>query len=220
MTSRFLIYALVDPRYQTVRYIGLSSVGLQRPAAHRCPSLLRGSNLHKVRWVKQLKSIGLTYEVVVLERCSSAKALFESERWWIASARRCGWRLVNLTNGGEGTLGFFPSAKTRAKLSAAHRGISVTAEARAKISRAQRRTWADPICRERRRVALLGHVVSQETREKISAGCRKAWSDPVLKARFGELQRKVWSDPKLLAKHRKVHKAMQARVRAAMRGRR
>ena len=92
-----LIYGLVDPRTLLIRYVGLSSRGLDRPRAHRRPSC---PDTYCRRWVKTLEQQGLTYEIVVLEVIDEASKLPAAECWWIAYGRACGWPLTNLTNGG------------------------------------------------------------------------------------------------------------------------
>jgi hypothetical protein len=92
-----IIYGLIDPRTNLIRYVGLSSRGMRRPKDHRrssCPeSYCR-------RWVKTLQKLGLDYEITVLEVLAHPAELSQAERWWIAFGRACGWPLTNCTDGG------------------------------------------------------------------------------------------------------------------------
>jgi hypothetical protein len=119
MVSRFLIYGLKDPRDGAVRYIGKSCSGLARPREHARPSK-RESSTYKSRWLAELERQGLTYEVVVLEQAQCAEDLSPMECFWIAQGRGMGWRLTNLTPGGDGNAN--PTAETRAKWSALRKG--------------------------------------------------------------------------------------------------
>jgi hypothetical protein len=121
--SPFLIYALVDPRDGQWRYIGKSCRGLKRPEEHLRPSYLKAST-RKNAWMKSLVAQGLMYETVVLEEFGSAGELDDAEREWIAEARRVGVRLVNGTDGGDGTAGgrWSWTEESRANLSAHQRG--------------------------------------------------------------------------------------------------
>ena len=92
-----LIYGLIDPRTILIRYVGLSSTGLKRPRCHRRPSC---ADTYCRRWVRELQRAGLDYEITILEVVDSATKLAETERWWIAFGRACGWPLTNLTEGG------------------------------------------------------------------------------------------------------------------------
>ena len=100
-----LIYGLIDPRTLLIRYVGLSSTGMKRPRQH-AHARKKVQPTHCQQWIKALQLLGLTYDIVVLEELEDADALDESECWWIAFGRACGWPLTNLTEGGV------PSAET------------------------------------------------------------------------------------------------------------
>lgn len=131
MTGRFIIYALVDPRDGAWRYIGYSTRGLARPRMHREPSNLRGKS-HKIAWIKSLRTLGLTYDIEVLEELPSKEACPEAEREWIAEAKRRGVRLTNWTDGGDGLLN--PSTDVRQKISRSRIGKKMSEETRRKLS--------------------------------------------------------------------------------------
>lgn len=94
------IYALVDPRDHSVRYVGKSDNPRVRYFAH-----LHGpeSNLktYKANWIRQLKSEGLVPSIVILERVHPSEWA-DAERKWIAHFRNTGARLTNSTSGGDG----------------------------------------------------------------------------------------------------------------------
>lgn len=179
--SRFLIYALVDPRTNSVRYIGKSTTRLARPKSHGLSYHLSHDRSRKANWIRSLRSTGVDYGIRVLQFYSSADDLNEEERLWIALGRQEGWDLTNLTDGGDGASSPMPeetrqkireacnkpeaiekmrrankgkivSEETRARASLAHKGIRPSAETRAKQSAARK-----------------GRVVSAATRAKLSA---------------------------------------------------
>lgn len=115
-----LIYGLVDPRTLEVRYVGRSSSGLQRPALHGAASVLAKDKSHKARWIRELLSEGITYEIRILEFCHSLEALIEAEERWIWAGFRLGWPLTNGTFDGGKPIEVSP--ETRALISAAKRG--------------------------------------------------------------------------------------------------
>ena len=92
IASAFLIYGLIDPKTRLIRYVGLSSSGLQRPKQHRARSC---PNTYCRRWVKILQRSCLDYEITVLETMQTAAGLAEAERWWIKFGKACGWPLTN-----------------------------------------------------------------------------------------------------------------------------
>jgi len=107
------IYGLRDPRIEdpvlSVRYIGQTLVGMERPFRHfrEEASLANDGNLHKARWVAQLKAEGLEPEIAVLERIpwnedrSALKhALDEAEVRLLVEFKEAGASLTNLQSGG------------------------------------------------------------------------------------------------------------------------
>lgn len=118
----FIIYGLVDPRTEEVRYIGKSSRGMTRPWLHLCPSNLRGES-HKERWIRAVMADGLKPKIVVLQRCASVDELDAAEEQVITDFRSRGAALTNATPGGKGKpLGCASSEETRKKISAALTG--------------------------------------------------------------------------------------------------
>lgn len=95
--KRYLIYALVDPRDSTIRYIGRSSSGVRRPYAHMAPSALRKDNTPKGKWIREIRAIGLRPSISVLEEFDTPEPLVESERTWI---QRLKPQLFNVDPGG------------------------------------------------------------------------------------------------------------------------
>ena len=61
-----------------------------------------------------------------------------AEQKWIAFYKAAGCNLVNLTSGGEGTVGYVPTAETRARMAAAQTGRKQTPESTAKTAAALR----------------------------------------------------------------------------------
>ncbi len=98
---RFLIYALVDPDTELVRYIGRSSAGLDRPREHRWKC--KRERTHKAAWIRSLLRAGKDYVVRILEVCTTEAETVDAEIVWIANAGRLGWDLTNATDGGEGS---------------------------------------------------------------------------------------------------------------------
>jgi hypothetical protein len=117
-TSKYLVYALKDPRTAEVRYIGRSSSGLARPRSHRNPSKMKYSeNTHKGRWIAGLHKLGLDYEIEILEECSTPGDLDWVEMFWVAQMKSLGARLTNATAGG-------PSVSPKCHAPAARRKMS------------------------------------------------------------------------------------------------
>lgn len=115
---RYIVYGLVDPRTNLVRYVGRSSSGLRRPKIHLCPSNLRGQS-HKERWLREVIAQGLRPGIRILRECESFHEAETSEVEEIRRLRAEGVKLTNATEGGKGKpLGQTPTAEVRRKIAA------------------------------------------------------------------------------------------------------
>lgn len=147
------IYALVDPRDDAVRYVGATTNPKKRYAEHMYENNRR--EIYKHRWVTKLRADGLRPQMIILEENPIDWA--EAERRWIAHYRAAGARLTNLTDGGEGTLGYNPPAETRQRMSEA----------------AKRRPKESPEITEKRAAQLRGRKRPPEVVAKTVAA--RAW---------------------------------------------
>ena len=123
MPSKYLIYALSDPRTDEVRYVGKSCSGMARPRQHTYPSFLKKyEHLHLYRWVNKLLGVGLQPQVEIVEELAGPEGLAEVERFWIEQFLAWGFRLTNLTAGGDGASGRIMTSATKEKIAATKRG--------------------------------------------------------------------------------------------------
>lgn len=109
MTKITHIYGLVDPFTREIRYIGKT---ILNPSQRLCShvSEARRSDIdrrhyHKNRWISNLLAKGAYPEVIILETVLSDDWQ-DAEKRWIQKGRDLGWRLTNLSDGGEGTPGY------------------------------------------------------------------------------------------------------------------
>lgn len=135
------IYTLSDPITGQVRYVGKTKADLRRRLAqHLLPSNLR-KNTHKNAWLKSLNALPL---LEVVEEVAPELA-DDAERFWITQFRAWGFKLTNLTEGGDGGTGYKHSSASRQKRSDALKGRPVpwaslwvrTPEYRERLSRAR-----------------------------------------------------------------------------------
>jgi DNA-binding NtrC family response regulator len=102
----FIVYGLVDPKTQELRYVGKSSSRLSRPQEHQLQkNLAKDPNLKKAAWIMGLLAEGTTYDIVVLQECDSADELLEAESFHINLYRMLGCDLTNIKGGGESKVG-------------------------------------------------------------------------------------------------------------------
>jgi group I intron endonuclease len=191
--QKYLIYGLIDPRTQLVRYVGKSSSGMMRPLEHKYLSRLKESSTELRTWIMELVALGLCYDIVVLEfvpngnilaeavywarKNANVTQLNETERWWVALGRAFGWPLLNKADGGDGSRGWNHTPEARQQMSERRRGEknamygrAHSAETRALQSAAKTgdRHWqfGKPLA-ESTRVKLRERIITEETREKL-----------------------------------------------------
>lgn len=179
-TGAAILYTLADPRTGEVRYVGWTS---QRPRGRFSRHLYdarRGDNSHRCRWIRTLVADGckpLMRPVAIL----AVEEAPSTEIRYIAAMRKGGARLVNTTNGGDGALGYVPTAEARAKIGAASRGRVLSEEARARIGDAAHKRPRSH--EEIEKVASFhrGRKRSPETCARISAALKGKKAPPFTK---------------------------------------
>jgi len=129
VTSKFIIYALLDPETYDVRYIGKSSSMFKRPSQKH--------SAHCACWIKSLENRHLKPVVRVLSFEDDKDECNESEKRWIKFFRESGEDLTNIMDGGEGvTFGYKQPKEVIEKRAASLRGKKRAPEIGEKISKA------------------------------------------------------------------------------------
>jgi hypothetical protein len=115
-----LFYTYMHRRADDLKpfYIGKGKGGRARSKANRNPHWLRTASKH-----------GLVVEVIA--NWPTEREAFEHERFLIKCFRDIGYKLVNMSDGGEGQSGWVPSKETRQKISASTTGRRLSPEASA-----------------------------------------------------------------------------------------
>lgn len=143
----WVVYALRCPNTFRVRYVGWTVNMTHRMAVHRYRAR-KCRTTHCERWVASLLSQGKEPQVSILEEGSGSWVACEQK--WIKHFRDSGEPLTNITEGGEGYVGYKPTDEAKAKIRQANLGRTHTAESR-----------------EKRRQAMKGRVFTPEWKEKI-----------------------------------------------------
>jgi hypothetical protein len=164
------VYVLLDPRDGEARYVGVSQDVRRRFNAHMSTAK-RGLNMYNVtRWIGGLLKRGLTPILCVVE--TGISDWVQAEKGWIAHLKHAGCRLVNSTDGGEGTPGRRHSMEAKTKTSLALKGHPVSTETRLKLSTLLkgRKLSAGHLANVRAAASRrIGVPRTPETKAKISA---------------------------------------------------
>ncbi len=194
---------------------------------------LKGEDSHKARIIrKTIKTVGHLPKKKVATGLTEAEA-FALETSLIAEFRAVGHKLVNLTNGGDGTAGWKPPAKFRERSRRTLKAIWDDPKKREERTQAIADAWADPETGSRMREATkIGHataefsekmtIISQEAwtdpdmRERQRAGVTDAWTKPDIREKMVTGLKNAWTDPEKHAKRCASMREGWARRRARL----
>jgi hypothetical protein len=95
----FHVYALCDPRVDTIRYVGVTRVPLECRLYEHIHCTPRG--VRRAAWIKSLKQDGVAPTIRLLEEANDETTMFLLEQEWISSLREIGIDLANGTDGGD-----------------------------------------------------------------------------------------------------------------------
>lgn len=192
-----LVYALVArSNPNEIRYIGKTEdkTPNKRLYSHIWESRDLSNRIYKCNWIRKVLSEGDEVLAIVVETCLSFNESNLREIYYISHYRQLGHRLTNLTDGGEGALGYsrthseatrqkirdaatgrVPSKATRAKISEAKTGHKYnvgrihTEKSRANMRDAQRyRPPTSEVTRAKISDSLKGHIPTEEARKNMS----------------------------------------------------
>ncbi len=119
MTKQVKVYALVEPNKGPLRYVGQTTNDLNiRLSQHICAAQRENKTyLHK--WINKLLRQELKPNIILLQPNAE---LHISEQKWIKKLFDAGFRLTNLSDGGDGNPGYVHSKATKAKIAKALKG--------------------------------------------------------------------------------------------------
>jgi len=201
-----VIYGLVDPRDQQLRYVGKTIVSLSaRFDAHLNTARYKKRKTRTVNWLRGLLAIGLKPEIFEIERVSSG--WIETEQFWIAYFRFIGCRLTNHTDGGEGLTGYSFSPEARARIAASNKGKIIPVELRERWSKAKTGKRTRPCPPEvRKKIADSQRGIprpyarrqqSDEDRRKKSEAAFRRYQRPGERERASIINAANWAKKKL-----------------------
>jgi hypothetical protein len=102
MKEKTYIYILKDG--DDIRYVGKTSYPKQRLYCHIKESN-SGKSTHKINWIKSLIKINRKPELLIIDEVDICDWRFW-EKYWITQFRCWGFKLTNLTSGGDGLTGY------------------------------------------------------------------------------------------------------------------
>lgn len=178
------IYGLFDPRCpEEIRYIGQTCRSVEYRLYEHCRAASAGEKWPVSNWIRKLAALGIKPLAKPLQIVGADESWQVVESHWISLCRqKNGKRLLNVTDGGDGTRGVKMTEETRARMSAVaklrgnhggpNRGRKFSDQARAAMSAAHKgkpgRKWSEE---ERAKRATNKRLpFTEEQRERVRQG--------------------------------------------------
>ena len=172
-----VIYGLIDPRTQQLRYVGKTQHELRRRLnEHRTISYggSKARNQHCAKWLRALHKAGHSFDYTVLQEIPAGGDWEEAEQFWIAYFKYVGANLTNHTAGGDGLCGIRRPKDVYERGAAKRRGKPLSEEAKARM----RAAWT-PERIAKHRASRKGWRPSEELRALWSEmGKRRQLANP------------------------------------------
>lgn len=162
------VYGLSSSEDGELRYIGQTIMSLAKRLSCHIADARKRSN-HRHHWINSVIAAG--HQILISPLMKNA-VLHEAEIETIAKYKALGYRLVNQTAGGEGTMGCVPTPEARKNISAAIKGKLKSKEHLANIGAAQRGKSRGPLSeatKAKLSIAGTGRMHSAESIKKMSA---------------------------------------------------
>lgn len=163
------IYTLSDPRLPArIRYVGWTINPKRRLREHVSRAQYHREDTHKARWIRGLLSIGIKPDLITIEQTDELHVQ-ERERYWISYYRTLGFPLTNLSEGGDGVLGYHHTPEIIEKYSSKLRGRPKSPAHRKNISIARTGSKASLETRTQMSITRRGRRMPASAIEKTSA---------------------------------------------------
>lgn len=111
---KYKIYKLIDPSTNEIRYVGRT---IQKLNNRLKKHINANDKSYRVNWIKSLLNKNLEPIIKLICETNSFDVCCRLEQFYIQKYKKEGLKLVNMTNGGEGSIGFKHSAKSKEKIS-------------------------------------------------------------------------------------------------------
>jgi group I intron endonuclease len=188
-TRKVKIYTLKHPDTLEIRYVGKTVRSLSRRLGNHIANAKGNKhNKHLSNWILKILSEGKRPIIEQIEECTP-DIWQEREQYWISQFPN----LINLTDGGDGCVGFIHDQATRERLSLINRGrrhtqafkdamskrlkgVKHSEEHIAKIAAANRGRKATLETRKKLSESHKGIIQSEESRRKRSETIKAWWA--------------------------------------------
>ena len=158
----YKIYTLNHPLTNEIRYVGQTCQELKsRLKKHLYCINNKKDRSHRRNWIKSLLDMNLCPKIVLIEENLDKEKCDILEKEYIKKFKELGLNLLNMTDGGEGSIGFKHTKETKEKLSIIRKNND-SKEYRKKISMGVINQWNNLSDEDK-----LNNIVNQINRKNI-----------------------------------------------------
>ncbi len=195
----FTVYALVDPRDDEIRYVGVTSQAVHKRYYGHIHESKRDTLTHKRAWIRSLLNEGMLPTLAVIhDDVADHETLVQLETQYIIDYIEQGYSLTNITKGGDGILGYAAprTPEWREALSRATREqmAALTAEQLEERNAKRIATILErnggvhpPAVNKGKPSPQRGKKLSEETKAKMRAAHRLRWEKLKADGRYDEV---------------------------------
>ena len=110
--KKIIIYGLVDPKNkEIIKYVGKTSSKPNQRLSQHIFQARKGCKRYVYNWIRQILKNGEIPKIITLENVTESN-WEEKEIFWISELRKK-FKLTNLTDGGETTIGYRHTDETK-----------------------------------------------------------------------------------------------------------
>ena len=188
------IYGLVDPRTNTIRYVGKTKQSLKIRLSRHINDKPK-HNTYKYNWICSLKKEGVVPIIIELESCDETNWI-EREKYWIKKIDN----LTNLTTGGEG-INYFAEEVLK-KISEAIKKAWENPEYRKKVSEKRTEYWSDENNRNSLSLKMkeMGYQPTEHCKEMSSKLKTEQWKDTEYRENMSKQSLDLWKNKTYIEK--------------------
>lgn len=191
-----LIYRLIDPRDQRVRYVGKTETRLSRRLAGHIKQAKDGRGGSSAPWILDLLAQGLRPRIEMIETVPVGNAWPAREKHWIAEYRRQYPDLLNIALGGAGGGAIYmtPEVKERLRIAAKQQWVDGGETMRQKQLKRVNDYWSDERNHAIQRERARAQMANPQYKNRVAEAIKRKFSDPLYREKHSLLTKKWWAE--------------------------
>ncbi len=156
----YKIYTLTHPITNEIRYVGRTKETLN----NRLKTHLRAKDKsHRVNWIKSLQNENLIPNINLICETESFENCIELEQYYIKKYRDLNYRLVNMTDGGDSSIGYKHTDVVKKQLSILTKNRMKDTNVISNLKEKGNKQWEEKTALEK-----LNNQLNQVTRKNIT----------------------------------------------------